>query len=691
VAGTATALGGPLWSGGRGGGVRAASEAALIGDPTWGAPLGVLRASLTKASAAGLSTFGRATASHTYGMSKLLHLAEHFDPPPVVHTVVHSWARWLVDVGDAPPGPGASTVPRLPGTHTSLLSGPPATGGFGLIPLAEHLQARHVHRASRFIRWTVGDSNATCPRAQRSLRRPRAAGAPEPTVEDVLLRDAPSSMPVWMHMGADILQTLCPHVPPVLALLSATQPGADPHAGRLAPCLHPPGAQDLPAGPLRRMAVGLRALGEIVPVRPLLFARAPMWQHLPLWGNPHLHIDRPSGSRPGGWPMPLTATPAPPAPDQVFLARMIADNRSGALAEVVASGLCPAALGGATTLGMAVAARTGASVPASMMLRAAIPEQCRAGAMAGGGDDAADARDATREVVDSLGWRASADSMAVQISLADHSALRVKRVTRQLLAPARRVRACRQGEFVDSAFVGDSGRPADAAERAVEVTALGVAMAGLWRVLWVNQSKDTYWRLAAHGVRHAGGHDVPPPRGDHCPCGWAPSPAAPGTAQALQAREHYFWSCPVAASVVVELQHGLGLPVADGPSRADVWLLRPPAAAVVASGLHTGAWAVVCAAAVDAMERGRRRMWASVLGPPAAGLGRTPAGDAAAVTVAGRRAAAEFWSLLQDFVGVGQFPAAWGVLPGNHPFFGCLSYGGEQRTVLNRPPVPAAL
>ncbi|KAG1652157.1 hypothetical protein FOA52_010257 [Chlamydomonas sp. UWO 241] len=79
VSGTVTALGGPLWSGGPGGGLRPVNKAALLGDPTWGAPLGVLRAALTRASTAGLSAFGRATAAHTYGMSKLLHLAEHFD------------------------------------------------------------------------------------------------------------------------------------------------------------------------------------------------------------------------------------------------------------------------------------------------------------------------------------------------------------------------------------------------------------------------------------------------------------------------------------------------------------------------------------------------------------------------------------------------------------------------------------
>ncbi|KAG1677838.1 hypothetical protein FOA52_008602 [Chlamydomonas sp. UWO 241] len=219
----------------------------------------------------------------------------------------------------------------------------------------------------------------------------------------------------------------------------------------------------------------------------------------PTWGAP-LGVLRAALTR--------ASTAAPPTPHKVIIARMIADSQSGAIAEVVATGLCPAVLGGATTLGAAVATRTGVSVQAGLMLMAAIPELCRAGATAGSGDAAADARDATREVVDSLGWRASADGVAAPISLADHPALRVGRVTQQLMAPSRRVRAGRQGEFVDSAFEGDAAGPADAAERAVEVDALRRAMDGLWRVLWVNQSKETYWRLAAHGVRRASGHDV---------------------------------------------------------------------------------------------------------------------------------------------------------------------------------------
>eukprot|EP00955_Chlamydomonas_euryale_P099132 365197-Chlamydomonas_euryale.AAC.4 len=44
-------------------------------------------------------------------------------------------------------------------------------------------------------------------------------------------------------------------------------------------------------------------------------------------------------------------------------------------------------------------------------------------------------------------------------------------------------------------------------------------------------------------------------------------------------------------------------------ARADVWLLRPPSAAV-----EPAVWAPVCAMALDAMEHGRAVLWARLAG-----------------------------------------------------------------------------
>ena len=60
----------------------------------------------------------------------------------------------------------------------------------------------------------------------------------------------------------------------------------------------------------------------------------------------------------------------------------------------------------------------------------------------------------------------------------------------------------------------------------------------------------------------------------------------------------------MAAAVRKELWDGLGS-ARHNLSCADVWLLRPP------PGVCGGFWQVVCAAALEAMERGRKVLWAS--------------------------------------------------------------------------------
>jgi hypothetical protein len=58
--------------------------------------------------------------------------------------------------------------------------------------------------------------------------------------------------------------------------------------------------------------------------------------------------------------------------------------------------------------------------------------------------------------------------------------------------------------------------------------------------------------------------------------------------------------------------------------------------------------------------------------------------------VAARRAAAWFWSLLQDFVDLGVVPEGWQGLAPSNPFIGVSSMGGggsvAPRLCLNLPP-----
>ena len=65
-------------------------------------------------------------------------------------------------------------------------------------------------------------------------------------------------------------------------------------------------------------------------------------------------------------------------------------------------------------------------------------------------------------------------------------------------------------------------------------------------------------------------------------------------------RQHAFWSCPIAMAIRREITSCLS-PETE-LSRANVWLLRPPPL------IHGGVWVIVEAAALSAMDMGRRAM-----------------------------------------------------------------------------------
>jgi hypothetical protein len=245
-------------------------------------------------------------------------------------------------------------------------------------------------------------------------------------------------------------------------------------------------------------------------------------------------------------------------------------------------------------------------------------------------------------------------------------------------------------------------------------------MAAVWRLDWDNRRRETLWRLSVNGVAGAGGHGIA--MQGPCKCGWAGPPAGPAACD--EWRAHHFWACPVAAAVVAELQSAL--PARCPPlTCAEVWLLRAP------PGMHPGVWGVVCAAALEAMERGRRALWAlgqsrldssqtlitsfflrKPPGPsagaaawpaaqapapplpalgPGAGAAAARAAAAATARVVGqaqRRAAAWVWCILQDFAflqggAAAGAPAAWHGVPSAHPF---LAPDGQGRLQRRLPP-----
>ena len=218
--------------------------------------------------------------------------------------------------------------------------------------------------------------------------------------------------------------------------------------------------------------------------------------------------------------------------------------------------------------------------------------------------------------------------------------------------------------------------------------AFRAALVAAWRLPCSNSLKEPLWRMAINVIP---GSRTP---AWGCPC-------CPARLLTSTSRRHSFWDCPVAAAVRAQLAMGLG---ETAVTPASLWLLRPPR-----HGLCSPAWTLVCLAALEAMEYGRRYLWALSVGtswpiPSASALAvlraalpqhiissclapHFVAGRAAAVAAVGRAAATRFWFNLSDFAdaypdGPPRALVAAGLGPG-HPFLAVVA----DRLVVRLPPV----
>jgi hypothetical protein len=125
------------------------------------------------------------------------------------------------------------------------------------------------------------------------------------------------------------------------------------------------------------------------------------------------------------------------------------------------------------------------------------------------------------------------------------------------------------------------------------------------------------------------------------------------------------------------------------------------------SGVQAEVWAVVCAAAIEAMGFGHRFLWALHRGqeeqeeildpaqslitaffPPVVSQLSQPPEDptSALVRRASQRAVALFWSHLVDFVSLAKVPQGWTAVSATHPFIGVHQEGERASLQLNLPP-----
>ncbi|MBV5331928.1 reverse transcriptase family protein, partial [bacterium] len=123
---------------------------AFTGDPTpdWEFQVTRIKSAYSSISRWTLTAFGRAYASGTYAVSRVLHHAEYSGAPPAgTLQELEKITAKLVARGQAPEDP----KPKFAGVHHKLLLGSPSEGGFGAFPWAQHIKARHALIAIRAI------------------------------------------------------------------------------------------------------------------------------------------------------------------------------------------------------------------------------------------------------------------------------------------------------------------------------------------------------------------------------------------------------------------------------------------------------------------------------------------------------------------------------------------------------------
>ncbi len=120
-----------------------------------------------------LSTMGRGLCTSSYATSACHFHAEQQGIPDDVAANIDSIVARAVDRG--------GTAKRCPaGIPAALLYGPPAHGGFGVLPLLQHTRARHLHAASRLLTALVSPAPFLRPPQPRLAPPPPSPLPPSP-------------------------------------------------------------------------------------------------------------------------------------------------------------------------------------------------------------------------------------------------------------------------------------------------------------------------------------------------------------------------------------------------------------------------------------------------------------------------------------------------------------------------------
>ena len=402
-------------------------------DPTarWPDRLAGVERCYAKLAGLSLSAFGRGMASAAYGVSKFLYHAEFtgMPPQPTLDRIVSVTTR-LVDTNRAPAplGHGGGVFVGVAGW---LLPGRPRNGGFGTLPLREHIRARWAWWGARLVTAPLDDP------------------PPWVAVARALFRSI-----MGPQLGSHTMGLL--YWPANAAL-----PGR-------------PAGDRLPA-PLRRLHEGLAAV-PAQPIGPAPLEEAGPWcWAAPLWGNPLLR--------------------SPAFPDGIdWDFADVAAARVGTVGDLLAAQAAVAAhLGSAAAYAHHVwgprfhhygpFADRHHATDRLAQLAAALPPAWVAAAGGAGAAVAAGAlappaaADAMAAITGRLGWTVPREPEPVPLA-----AITVRAATAVQRVPAERQRQAERLAPFAEACGGTPDR-------------LREAFARLWRLPWENKHKEPFWRL----------------------------------------------------------------------------------------------------------------------------------------------------------------------------------------------------
>jgi hypothetical protein len=581
-----------------------------------------------------LSMFGRAFASAGYSLSTILYHAEFGGMPPEaqLQEVIKKEAE-LVDGRCMRAGQRHPV--RLTGVSAEKQVGPPSQGGFGVLPLREHIRARHA-------RW--------------GLRLACSGTTP------------PDQLKWWVRAARELLRRRHMCDLPVQPFMLLSECGTS---------LTEPTCLSQPAPPqgtvLRRLIDGLRSLPP--PISTHMPPAGPWCIVIPLWCNP--------------WLDSVATLPAPhrtlfhafgtvhvrtngqvTTVGEAIRLRIQARENSGTQQQWVA------------WLHVTWPFRLDPSLQGDRMgflaeleaLVDALPLNIVAAACIHHNQQLPDpASDLALEVMqENLGWRVGGQGMLPRFMQVD--SVTIKQATAIQLQPLAAKRKGWHAEYAGVAIEGSLGAPVVEAA----TTQVQALLATAWRLRWENRFKETLWRVTVNGARHMGNSATQTQQPTRCFCSTAQEPR-------WCCRAHHYHECPVAQAVFGELRSTLaagggggeggggGRGSGDGGggeaalSRHHVWLGQSPGACV------SSVWQVVCLAAFTAMETGRQRLaalglarlepegrrqtlitayFAPVLAPGAEPPPPLPP-PRTLVEVASAAAVAQFWAALHSFARLG--------------------------------------